>query len=147
MRLSKMTIAIFVLWGVLLMPVRTIDPSLALYEQWYNSVVSTFCDESEYTTNQSQVMFSDLTAPEIGVCVHYGFGYIVQIDRKFWENASPLERLTLMTHELSHCKLKIDHNDDPNHYMYKSLTTVTRDELVFQLAVDAAATCSKGRTR
>ena len=141
MRSSKMMLAAIALWVVALLPVRTIDPNLEAYDQWYNAVVSTFCEESDYTSNQSRIMFSDLKSPEIGVCIRYGFGYIIQIDRKFWERASAMERLTLFVHEKTHCELKIDHNSDPNHYMYYSLTTVSRDDLVFQLAVDAAETC------
>lgn len=62
----------------------------------------------------------DKDSATIGVC--YGFRAPkffrkIQLDQKYWDNADDLDRESLMFHELGHCVLNRDHDEEfePSH--------------------------------
>lgn len=130
------------LWAILLFPVKSIDPRLQPYADWYERRESQVCNQNQLNhPNQAWVVFDDLEYPMIGYCSSYGFGYIISIDRKFWEQASEEDRLSLYVHETSHCVLKKQHSNDPYNYMYPSLATNSESILELQLLKDLREHC------
>jgi len=49
-----------------------------------------------------------------GTCQYGNHIHHVTIDKSFWENASTLKREMVVYHELGHCVLYKDHNEDYN---------------------------------
>ena len=57
--------------------------------------------------------FSKLDKDLAGICWEYNGGYVeIEIDSSYWEQASYSEKEQLIFHELGHCALRLDHNEN-----------------------------------
>ena len=82
--------------------------------------------------NNVPINFNDLdTTTKVGICRIWGTGHTeIEIDEGHWQTMSEDRRLALIFHELGHCALKRDHNDDrygsdqcPKSYMSENLVS------------------------
>lgn len=133
------------LWFAMLFPIHYTDPKLKPYTDVYNRITSEYCGWDDYIEpRQTIVMFSDLEKPKIGVCINYGFGWVIQIDKTFWDNASVEDKFHLVAHESGHCRLGIMHNpNDWSSYMYPSIEKIPMRLVALQVLADAKMKCSK----
>ena len=133
------------LWFALLFPIHYIDPELKPYTDAYDRITSEYCGWDDYIEpRQTIVMFSDLDQPKIGVCINYGFGWVIQIDKTFWSKASVEDKFHLVAHERSHCVLGLGHvSNDWSSYMYPSIEQIPIKLVMYQVLADAKRICSK----
>lgn len=80
---------------------------------------------------------------EIGKCYLYPNGdALIVIKRDYWDWASPIIKRSLVFHELSHCILGLNHSDNINHYMYRSMSyDLTIQDLYTQVVEDVRNNC------
>lgn len=80
------------------------------YHKEYNRYLRLFGKERYLSeSNSMSVRFGSLKNGMIGVC-YYLFNEI-EIDRKYWNEATLAGKEELFFHEMSHCVLKKDHTD------------------------------------
>lgn len=79
-----------------------------------------FKRECPKTVPIESVQFEKLTDNTIGECRYYYLNPLkweIVIDPRYWSVASEKEKQALMSHEMTHCVLKLGHEEDYRHYM------------------------------
>ena len=108
MQLRYTLLILFVLTSCSLFKLRQSDPILMEY-------VRHFEEQFQMTLHGVSINFDNLTSYDgndnlntIGICTPTGNMYI---DKKFFENASERERLSVIYHEIGHCIFYWEHDD------------------------------------
>lgn len=119
---------------------RIIDDELKPYYTEYSNLLRDNCPSGNYTkTNRFIIeLVDDLPSEEnwIGICQLKINGFNIKILRPWWNAANPSDRKQLMYHELAHCMIHREHEEDnPNHYMYPSLQPLP-DYVFINQAID-----------
>lgn len=126
---------------------KSVDKELIPYVLEYKALLKEYCPNDAYnTTTMYKIELSPRLENDswLGVCNYKINGFHIQILKSFWDRAEPEERRQLMYHELTHCLLDKDHNDDQTHYMYKYFNYVDPAMVKKQLILDIIITCNNG---
>ena len=127
------------------MPDRDVDKELEPYVIEYYSLLERRCPSKKlgsYPSGNYTIKFGE-GDNWIGLCQWKYNGYEITIDKHWWYNESTYNsRSHLMIHELSHCVIEKKHVDNPDHYMYPSITYVPSLVVQAQLQEDMEAFCN-----
>jgi hypothetical protein len=105
-----------------LRPINRIDPELEVYHNMFNKALETTCGDRIRKPRQIIVKFEKIKELDImGLCERNFFRSVIKIDKEKWDTLSASEKLALMMHEETHCQLKVEHNNNPRHYMYPDI--------------------------
>lgn len=85
------------------LPFYTINPEFQPYYDYFKEVYSV-----KITT---PIEFANLPNNWVGLCHRTGSGNYIEIDKKAWPNFSKKERISLIFHEIGHCRFKLKHRD------------------------------------
>ena len=128
-------------------PIKNVEPELEPYYYKFLSTVYAHCENRQvFAPNQLTIKFSKggaLGERIIGVCRNRVFSFTIEIDKDYWYRADESDRLQLMTHELSHCVLGLDHVDNIDNYMSSRLWRLTSDETNAQLEENLRKLCGR----
>lgn len=126
---------------------KVIDAELKPYYNEYHSLLEQNCPNKRY--NQSHRFIIELVdeIPDdenwIGMCRIKVNGFSISILRGFWNKATHNTKRQLMFHELAHCLIKREHDEDNvNHYMYPSLSPIQPDLYINQAIDDIIDYCN-----
>jgi hypothetical protein len=69
----------------------------------------------------------------------------IVLNKQLWDESSEKTRLTVMTHEVAHCHLDVDHAKDNDYFNYMHPTPLDFDqgELMYQFGQDVSKTCKR----
>ena len=81
-----------------------------------------------------------------GLCYRLPFEFIIKINKGFWLRSTEEERIQLMAHELSHCRLRINHSNDDSNYMYITNYSVPFSKFIPQLFDNIYSTCRDNKS-
>lgn len=110
----------------------TIDPVFVNYYTEFETIVKQYCTEDQYFHPNCKIEFHEFVKNEIGMCLGKPNKYTIWIKKKYWDEGSDNEKFSLLIHELSHCELDLDHDPDPNNYMYFDDRIVNSKEIVIE---------------
>lgn len=87
-----------------------IDPEIAPYVDIYREYKADRL--GIHGIRKMNIFFAEQEYPRVGVCVKWSNGdFDIQIDKRYWDYASDLDREVLILHELGHCDLGLEHSD------------------------------------
>ncbi len=126
---------------------RIIDDPLKPYVKEYHELLKTYCKNNNYNkTNRFIIELVDTMDNEswVGVCQIKLNGFTIQIDRTFWENTTEKSKRQLMYHELAHCLIYRDHDENnKKHYMYPSFYPLPAEDYINQAIDDIVEFCKE----
>jgi hypothetical protein len=139
--------AILVSWLVSLLlfisvPIKKVDPSLALHYKEFMDVVQSDCPSLQLP-NQLTIETGNLTDDNIGVCVVFSFRKHITIDNFYWNTSNEQTKRQLLFHELTHCVLNINHIESDSHYMNPYIIEIPNEELYKQLKETVKGVCNE----
>jgi hypothetical protein len=121
-RLSLLVILSIYLWGLNLIPIYSVDPELKYYHDMFNKALKINCGYDIEKPRQVIVKFAKIKEPDVmGLCERGLFRSTIKIDPDKWQHLTLEERFVLMMHEETHCQLKVEHSNNPRHYMYPDI--------------------------
>jgi len=78
----------------------------------------------------------------IGLCEPSWNGYVIHIDKDFWDNSSESAHTQLIFHEMSHCVAFREHVKDESHYMNPIFYVLPYKQMLPQLKTDLRNYCN-----
>lgn len=121
---------------------RVVDEELQPNVNAYMKLLDKYCSNKNYNTSDRFVieLVDQLEEPNwIGVCYTKYNGFHIQLLKPWYQSHSAVDQRGLVYHEMSHCLLYREHEDNPKHYMnsyYTSLPEKLYTEQVTQDMVD-----------
>lgn len=93
---------------------NTSDPAFNSYVNKFESKAKTETGDSNFTIGDIPINFKELPEGDVqGLCNEYSDGTKeILIKRSWWNNVDEGLRESLLFHELGHCRLGRNHNDD-----------------------------------
>jgi len=130
-------------------PKYDVDPTLERHYKEYVDLYNEVCPMAHYAKPvQMSIHFDDLEGRIIGYCREYLGGWEIRIDKTFWGYSNNIYKESLIKHELSHCILKIDHNDRiKGHYMNSEMSYTPPEMLDLQVRGDMVKRCREIHVR
>lgn len=124
-------------------PVRKIDSRLSPYYQEFVQLSLDNCKISSKLNfpNFLYAGIKSLDYPMAGVCNRSLITWFIFIDKDFFNKYTEIQKKTMIFHELTHCILKLNHIDNPNHYMYPIIVDITEEELKNQVIENINTVC------
>lgn len=121
------------------------SPELTKYYKHFKTLHKKHCKEPYFGHDKSAlIQFKKLKSPRAGECRFMMYKYEIDIDPDIWALLDNDRRYELMMHELSHCEMPfLTHVDNPNHYMYESLTGSSKKSVKRQMIQLMELMCSE----
>lgn len=113
-----------------LVPVNSIEPKLQPDYKEFITLYDNNCDRPK--PKQFILKFSYLQDDTIGICISNHTRRTIYIDKRFWEDASDVQKKQLVFHELTHCYLNFGHIEDDKHYMNPYYISLPKETLLTQ---------------
>lgn len=122
-----------------------VDKEFQSINNYFMGEVTKYCKPDDYFyPNKTSIMFSNLPKGMLGVCARNMIQWEIMLDRTEWYNEEEYQvRFSTLIHELTHCVLKLDHSDDPSHYMYYSESGIPEIVVKQQLELILRERCKK----
>jgi hypothetical protein len=127
-----------------------IEQEFLAYVKEFNEIHYRVCHKSIESRMKPNMpmMFADTakmchSSRAIGCCVRSGNIAYLAVDKSWWDNQDDHNRKMVLWHEMTHCIYDEDHVNNPNHYMYPSVTRVNEIDLYIQVAQYAKKNCSR----
>lgn len=117
------------------------------YYNMYNMRMNIYCQDKDIPFNplQQTIILKKMSDKLLGVCKsNLLTRYEINLNKTYWDAMSEEDRMILFSHESSHCRLWIEHNNDPAHYMYEAKTYIPFTDFEFQLKEDIMKRCKNG---
>lgn len=81
-------------------------------DQVFQPYVERFEHNFNVKINNIGMNFNSLNDDTVGICYYNITGNYIEIDRGFWDKSNDLTREVLIFHELGHCFMYLDHDDN-----------------------------------
>lgn len=126
---------------------EAVDDELKPFYNKYVTTFNTHCPSGKVRnynpTNHRIIQLAKIEKENIvGYCGYKLNGFIIEIDRGFWNSIDDVTKTHLMYHELTHCILDKDHSKNPDNYMYLKIHKyISEEKLTTQLIEDINERC------
>lgn len=125
---------------------RYVDEPLKEYVTEYHNLAHYHCPKLNIHPHYSITLEDKLEGTKwVGVCTRYANKrYNIKILNSFWDISDDNTRRQLMYHELAHCIIDREHEDNlEGHYMYPKIEYVPREVFIQQAIDDIEDYCKK----
>lgn len=142
--LKKIRNAVLCFYLYYFVPIHYTDQALKPYKEEIVQVTQKYCGNKYYHPLHQYIYFKKLKPPTAAECVTKLNTYKILVDPTFWKYADDNYKWRIITHELGHCLLGLDHVDNPQNYMYYDDDVYLTKEIVrYQFIQDLRRRCGK----